>query len=53
MMVTQHMNVAAKAEQIPDIRLTANAIFDGSSDNTSATQVNILPIIRKRGAPGG
>jgi len=50
---TAKTKAAAKAVQIPDIRLTAKAISAGSLENNSATQVNMRPIRMKRGAPGG
>src|SRR5690606_21706272 len=46
-------NMAAKAVQIEDMRLTAKAIFSGLSERISPIQANIRPTIRKRGAPGG
>ena len=52
-MVDQQTNIAAKAVTIPDIKFIAKAISAGSLEINSAIQVNILPTIIYKGAPGG
>lgn len=52
-MVTHAINMAAKADDNEDIRLTAKAMSLCLSETRSATQVNILPINTNKPAPGG
>lgn len=53
MTVDQHINIAAKAVHMPDMMLTANACAEGLLLKMEATQANIRPINKNKGAPGG